>query len=621
MLLPRRFQSVFAILFLVFIAFILLSNPSSRKLGSQGLKIPKLPTSLPLPQNPFRPLSHKPPEEQANSTAGETHWYSDWEWRNPFSSVVTLDDNRAVLPPQQPRPHIYTFYDTADKRDEKTQKAEHELLLTWRRAWWAQGFKPIILGRSEAKNNPLYRELKRLKPNQDLENEIMRLLAWGSMGTGMLADWLAYPMAPYYDPILSFLRRGEFPELLAFEGLKSSLLCGEKNAINEAVRHALEHSNVKMAKTVLDILPVSKLESKPDSIAVYDVATVSQSYTHIATALQKSGPYFSLSLLPELINSHLHNTWLYTFPKGINVVKPLGKDPTTTLHNPLIDLARNLTQCPSTPIPSSCPPNNPKCQTCVTNRPLSINILPTYRNHTDTFTLGILPHPYTLSSLLHKTPILTTRLLRRSTPRNPWLSATTLDLLGHGTSSTVRVLRFKDLVASDFGASHSLWMTPEPYSFSSSSDAKHEIGSDEWLRDLDWIFGFKIPRELKRDGRSETPVPGPKQSGQVPERELLQREREVLDAAVRVVVGGEKAPLEGPPRKGSVVQGVLGWEEQRRVMRSAEAWSLADVEAWRFVRAWNARRRVERGVWEEEERRFAGSEGRERGWGAWLGLG
>ena len=50
-----------------------------------------------------------------------------------------------------------------------------------------------------------------------------------------------------------------------------------------------------------------------------------------------------------------------------------------------------------------------------------------------------------------------------------------------------------------------------------------------------------------------------------------------------------------------------------------EAWNLADTEAWRFVRAFMARERVERTKWEEEERAFAGAEeGRGKGWGNWF---
>jgi len=49
-----------------------------------------------------------------------------------------------------------------------------------------------------------------------------------------------------------------------------------------------------------------------------------------------------------------------------------------------------------------------------------------------------------------------------------------------------------------------------------------------------------------------------------------------------------------------------------------EAWNLADTEAWRFVRAFGAREVVERAQWEEEEKKFAGGEERDKGWGRWF---
>ena len=61
------------------------------------------------------------------------------------------------------------------------------------------------------------------------------------------------------------------------------------------------------------------------------------------------------------------------------------------------------------------------------------------------------------------------------------------------------------------------------------------------------------------------------------------------------------------------------WERARQILKSkkkkdkdvvemVEAWNLADTEAWRFVRAYGARRRVERLQWEHEEKGFVGAE-------------
>lgn len=83
---------------------------------------------------------------------------------------------------------MYTFYDSTAKGEDA--QVEDKLLLAWRRAYWVQGFKPIILGMAEAKEHGLYRVVRDTnKFHPDFEREIMRWLAWSHMGTGVLADY------------------------------------------------------------------------------------------------------------------------------------------------------------------------------------------------------------------------------------------------------------------------------------------------------------------------------------------------------------------------------------------------------------------------------------------------
>ena len=133
----------------------------------------------------FRTASHKPPE-QKNSTSGDSSWYSDWKWLNPFSSSITLDENRSVLPPLRVRPPVYTYYESKSAADETTRKIDQELLLTWRRAWWAHGFYPVILSQAEALNNPLSHHLQGKELPAALEFEFLRWLAWSHMGGATL---------------------------------------------------------------------------------------------------------------------------------------------------------------------------------------------------------------------------------------------------------------------------------------------------------------------------------------------------------------------------------------------------------------------------------------------------
>lgn len=205
--------------------------------------------------NPFRPKSHAPPRKKEDSHE-DSAWFSDWKWLStPFSSSFTLDESRALLPPLPDRPPIYCYYDTAIERETKLADAESTLLLTWRRAWWAQGFRPVLLSSAEAMNNPRYEELQRLKVTSGAKADIMRWLAWENMGGGLLASYLVLPMGPRTDPLLSFLRRGEYPTLTRWEGLSDGLFAGAKEDISTAIKLVLSNPTLVNAETFLEAIP------------------------------------------------------------------------------------------------------------------------------------------------------------------------------------------------------------------------------------------------------------------------------------------------------------------------------------------------------------------------------
>jgi hypothetical protein len=600
---PRRFQVLGGFLALFCFALILFGPPTrvdhvptreEIKEKVEDIKDtvthPKVPDRL----NPFAPSVHKPPI-QDNTTSGSISWYNNWKWRNPFSSTITLDENRAVLPPLNTRYPVYTFYDDGAKKDERVKKAENELLLIWRRAWWAQGFKPVVLSRAEAMQNPLYETIQRIQLDQELETDIVRWLAWGTMGTGILANWLTLPMAAYDDAVLSYLRRGEYPQGLGkFKGLESALFYGEKEAINSAIKESLikDISKVKEAKSMLDLLNPKAIttEDPASAIAWYSRAAIKSKYQTISDKLFPSNASTTadgLTALGLLINAHLHNTWQNTFSSGIAVLKPLPEH-TTHLVEAAVDIARNLTQCPTSPSPQSCPPNKPKCSPCQTSHHHDLVFLPHYRNSSTTFTIGTVPHPYTMTSLRYQLDVIDARFLRRDAERDAWIYEVTKELLGAAVSGANRVVRFKESVAGIHGMSHSLWLTAERESH----------------QDLDWIFGFKIPREEvdSKIGTSTSKTrPPPPESDTLPNEEALVKEMNLLDKARKAIKSEKKDDV--------------------RIRMEVEEWNLADTEAWRFARAFSARRRVERLQWEQEETKFAGAESRNReqgGLGRWL---
>lgn len=212
-----------------------------------------------------------------------------------------------------------------------------------------------------------------------------------------------------------------------------------------------------------------------------------------------------------------------------------------------------------------------------------------------------MPHPYTVLALTHSTPTLDLRFVRRKTDRDTWILAVTKELLGTGLSSFSRLVSLKDVVASDFSAPRTLWLTAEELTQSTLSE--------EQVHELDWELGFKIPRTPTPNGRSETPVPGPERrppppkqdfEGPEPSEKELEQEKSIL-AASRMALQGKS-----PDGKGRSWGKAPEGPDFKAVTAGVEAWNLADTETWKFVRAFGARKVMERAKWEEDEEQFLG---------------
>ncbi|KAF2447114.1 hypothetical protein P171DRAFT_471498 [Karstenula rhodostoma CBS 690.94] len=585
--------------------------------------IPKLPTELPeLPNLPvpdiFSPPAHKPPD-QANSTAsssyGAIRWLADFKWHIGFSQKVTLDENRAVLPPLAIRPPIYTYYEPKSKQDKKATQAENRLILAWRRAWWAQGFKPIVLNHKDAMG-PQYEMVQRMKLEPSAELEFFRWLAWAKQGGGILANWLTLPMAQFDNPMISFLRRGEFPKLSRVESLQNGIFFGESAAVDNAIQEAINNKLLqdvpankdKIAKLalqdggiVVNLLSADvAVDKKANGLAYYNTDVVNNKYKTVRDKLSNTTHVEGLELLADLINSHLHLVFQETHPDGIAIVKPLPEHTTALTYN-AIEIGRNLTQCPSSPMPNSCPPNRQKCKPCNPNKPLPFNLVPTFKNSTKLYSIGVVPHPYTLT-LLHYTREDIDENFLIEAERDLWLKALTKELLGPNHSELFRVLFFKEEVASLRKASHSLWLTAERTT----------------QADLEWIFGFNLPQSASPNKEPSSPskdseliiFPRPSEPKgtegvEAEEERWIRKEEERLEKAREVLSQSHKAKKE---------------DTVRAKVKQVEDWNLFDTEAWRFARAFSARRRNERKDWEEQEKRYSGSErkaGVKTGGGRW----
>jgi hypothetical protein len=135
----------------------------------------------------WKPALHAPPPPPANSTASSEGWFASWSWMNPWSSD---DGERIALPPIERCP-IYTYYEpVTDQKDKEKAAIEDRMLLVWRRAWWAYGFKPQILGPAEAKTSGFYEMVGRATSlTAELKRELMRWLAWNVVDGGILVDY------------------------------------------------------------------------------------------------------------------------------------------------------------------------------------------------------------------------------------------------------------------------------------------------------------------------------------------------------------------------------------------------------------------------------------------------
>ncbi|KAL8751522.1 MAG: hypothetical protein Q9199_006355, partial [Rusavskia elegans] len=559
---------------------------------------------VPTAQNihPFGPAAHRPPSNPSNTAnPGEPRWYNHWRWLNPFSESITDDENRSVLPPPRERPPIYTFYDQDAEKDEGIKAAQNRLLLIWRRAWWAHGFKPVVLGKAEALNNPLYERFQVRKMEHTLGADMMRWLAWGQMGQGILSNWLVLPMGPYHDHLLSFLRRGEYPKLARYEGLDSGLFSSDKASIEAALKQALDSPNVAKSTSLRDLLSPDTfaVDPKPSAIAFYGSSTLADQYKAVSTALTDSKAT-GLLLLADLIISHLHLTFLNTFSSGIAILTP-HRSHSLLIHYPAITLANALTTCPSSPIPTSCPPDNPSCTLCSSSRPLPLSTPQSLENTSTLFTIGTIPHPYTLASLLSKTASLSIPHIRRNSARDPWLVSTTSKTLGPTLGGPDRLVPFKERVASEASASRSLWLVAEE----EGQDQRSALSKKE----LEWFFGFTLvaynvstlsdPMKLKtstitatlaspalyHSSSSSSSSPSSAQQDSKTslgdkelehQRTLLAHSKSVLnlDSSSRIGIGRWK----GRRRTSSKDDDM----DEERVKMAAEAWHLADTEAWRF---------------------------------------
>lgn len=578
---PRRLPAILVLLAILTIFL----------LGSLSSTVPALPSFSEFEPKLQESSSHnkdEPPEhfiapsrqplplhlqQKINKYNGSSWAEDERSLSTSFSSLITLDDERILLPPLKARQPIYCYYDTDKKTTKYERDAGNELLLTWRRAWWAQGFRPVVLNAADAMNSSFYEQIQEMSLTSELRRDLMRWLAWDAMGGGILSEFTVFPIVPQQDALLPSLSTGVFPSLTKWTDLDNAFIVGQKANVHSALQSVLQLEHIQETTSVTAALSDTAVavDNTSRPLAYYSPKIIETKYARVIRKNDRAGTLHNLN---KLINYHLLVVWQNGFPEGIEVIKPHPEHATAMLAGAL-KLAKSLASCPESPMLSSCPPNLPKCYPCVAS-PMPVTTLPRlrFRNSPHVFTIGAVPHPWSFALVNNLRESVNVTWILES-PRDTWLSAVTQAYLGSGVTSSRRVVRFKELIAGEADSAHSLWLPAE----------------DKIPSDMEWHFGFTIPEKGMDDGKSRSPVPAIR----------LLKDEEEPDKVKEIA--HEQALLD---RAKQVVMMSKSFTNGTEMRTSLEAWNMADTEAWRFTRAFNARRFLEREEWEKTYRQRRG---------------
>jgi len=353
-------------------------------------------------------------------------------------------------------------------------------------------------------------------------------------------------MASRNDPVMTFLRRCEFDDKITrFENLGGALFAGQGPTIASVVKNITSLSAIdKELSSPADIATGSiHIDHQPKGIAYYSKKALRETYKDL-----------NPQQLPQLINAHLHSHFHETFPGGIEILNAVSPA-TDIMALASILRAQRIAQCPDSPLPQSCPPNKPTCKPCTSG--LRTQLTKAIRNATDTFTIGVIPHPYTTTSLTTGKPEFRARFIRRVGGRDVFLKHATPDL-GLTVSGLYRAMKIKSIVAPLQSPVNGLWNPAEK----------------PWdMKDMEWTLGFCLPKDIKKDKSSLMDDIGVKAKN----KDLLKGAKKAVYSKVEKVV---------------------------HVRKAVESWNLGDFEIWKFVSSLAERRQSERVGWLDEEKRF-----------------
>ncbi|KAK9237758.1 hypothetical protein V1525DRAFT_376609 [Lipomyces kononenkoae] len=520
-------------------------------------------------------------------TEPTNNYIPSFAWETPFSfSVSSAGSDVAVLPQLHDRCPVYIFYDpqlaAAAGRNTTT---EERLIAVWRQAFWALGFKPTILDQSHAKRNPLYKSINEMNLDGQSKIDVMRFLAWSTSPTGILTTNRVVPMTTWpKENTWQFWRSCQFGPLTTYKDTGSGFIIGSQPAVDDFVtRSFTDASKAKIASATSNRFQV---EPRTDFLAQYSPDFVASNYKKL-----------SEDKLPDLINAHLHSTFLSRFSQGgIAVLDPFPQS-ARAIAFPSLAMATALATCPAVEFERYCPSNIPNCYKCSKSlRKDFVKTVSAIADSPSTFVIVTIPHPMTSVALSQSASDVNADVVRRETGRDLFVRTVTSEIIGQGVGPPYRALALKKLAAASTEFLDAMYISV----FESQFGFENCLVNDYFRWAVGFNFGPRLGKNRKQEHTFDTVV---QEIGMCLPAELytqIQTESaRTLDPKVADGGGRSTPPMSVSDTITAIRDRIHSTHpDRKRQLRMVEAWNMADAELWRFVRALNERAAQDENAWE-----------------------
>ncbi|CAN6606487.1 hypothetical protein TRVA0_003S01552 [Trichomonascus vanleenenianus] len=497
-------------------------------------------------------------------------------WRKPFMFFTDQSISGgfgAPLPPINNRCPVYTYFEPTEQG---AVEGESQVLEAWKKAWWAYGFKPVVLNATDCKKSPRYEQfMSDNKISEDFKYMHKKWFAWLGNDAGIYADRRVVPLPTTSEARvwLKNLRDCKFDRPTKYEGMDLDFI----------------HGDITKIQRLLNSLMAGEAESSvygsfEDAFRTDEQPALAHYTNHNLNILfsgrmsDRLSLYDAPSKVASIMNVHAHHEFLRRYPKGVAVVDPFvdfydddvtvaaarQHPPERVFSLPAKHKAEHLMKCPSASdvVSASCPPlpavlefaqslkendgitdfaspgiapglcGNP-CADGQSVKYHSVSSLPLPGS--GMYTIIGVPHPLTALAILDRKKEPTTLDARKRLTRDVWLRQFADNYVPlESTSNAHRLFMGKDAIISRPTESNTTWFIWE-----SETPERQQM--------IDWDLGFSTGTE--------------KWSTQ-----------EVKSANLREILGHSRNRVLSPDRNDQ--------------LRAIEAWNMADTELWRFLYHW-----------------------------------